>query len=70
MKGSLTLSYERLTATITYQDAALGHGVLILVTANDFLFFKDFESVALPSVFLLDEEDFAVGALADELSYL
>ncbi len=40
--------------------------MLILVTANDFLFFKDLESVALAGVFFLDEEDFAVGTLADD----
>jgi hypothetical protein len=49
--------------TKTYQDAALGHSVLKLVALDDLVLLQNFERVLLVSVFLRDQQHFAVAAL-------
>ena len=51
---------------VAYQNAAFSHCMLILIPSNDFFLFEDFKSVAFACVFLLDEQDFSVGAFTDD----
>lgn len=66
----MTLSYRRLVATITYEDSALSHSVLVLVTTDNFFLFQDFEGVAFAGVLLLDKQHFSVRAFANDANLI
>ena len=66
----MTLSYRRLVATITYEDSAFSHSVLVLVTTDNFFLFQDFEGVAFTGVLLLNEQHFSVRAFADNANLI
>lgn len=58
------------TIRATYQNATLGHRVLDLIPSYYLCLLEDLECVELPVVFLLHEDDLAVGAFANDGDHL
>ena len=66
MKGWFTDCCQHELAGSTYQNSALGHGVLKLFALDNFVFFENFEGVILHGVLFLDEKHLAVAAFAND----